>query len=82
MTDETSDHAAPFRTVADKIDLNRSNGFGGAFVIVAPDGATHDLLILDSQATPVMFYSALKTRVDIALAEIDEAQRSSGAFRR
>lgn len=70
------DHAAPFRRVADKIDLNISNGFGGAFVVVAPDGSVHDLLILDSNATPAIFYSTLQTRVQIALAEIEDQQRS------
>ena len=70
------DHAAPFRRTADKIDLNVMNGFGGAFVIVAPDGTTHDLLILDSSATPAIFYSTLQTRVQIALAEIEDQQRA------
>ena len=74
------DHAAPFRRVADKIDINRANGFAGAFVIVPPVGEPQDMLLLDSQesANPVIFWSTLKTRVDIALAELDEAERRGG----
>jgi hypothetical protein len=44
-------------------------------VVVAPDGTVHDLLILDSNATPAIFYSTLQTRVQIALAEIEDQQR-------
>jgi hypothetical protein len=74
------DHAAPFRRVADKIDTNRTNGFAGAFVIVPPVGEPQDMLLLDSRenANPVIFWSTLKTRVDIALAELDEAERRGG----
>jgi hypothetical protein len=74
-----------FRRMADKIDHNEGGGFGGAYVIVAPgDGKTFDLLMLDSAASPAMFWHSLQTRVQIALADIDDAERGGGMvpFRR
>lgn len=74
-TPEPKDHAAPFRRVADKVETNRDNGFAGAFVIVPPDGEPQDLLLLDGNASPIIFWSTLKTRVDIALAELEQNER-------
>ncbi len=77
------DHAAPFRDLADKIELNRDNGFAGAFVITPPDGDTQVMLLLDNAGNSAVFWSILKTRADIALAEIDEANRTGrGGFGR
>lgn len=73
-------HDAPFTRMAQKIVDNLSNGFAGAFVIVAPDGSHHDLLVLDSHASPSLFWSAVKVRVDIALAELDDVERRGGRF--
>lgn len=77
---EILDHAAIFRAMAEKIDTNRDNGFGGAFVIVAPNGATHDTLILDSAANGAAFWSLLSTRCQIELAEIDKNERGAQGF--
>lgn len=73
-----TDQSEPFRRVAEKIEINKDNGFAGAFVIVPPEGEPQDMLLLDSSASPVIFWSTLKTRVDIALAELDEAERRGG----
>jgi hypothetical protein len=78
--DKITNAAASFRRVADKIDLNAGNGFGGAFVIVAPDGLTMDALLLDNDdaKNPAMFWGLLKARAEVAIAEIDDAQRRGG----
>jgi hypothetical protein len=75
---EQIDKAISFRSMANKIDLNTSSGFAGAFVIVPPDGDPQDLLLLDSNANPAIFWSTLKTRVEIALAELDAQERQTG----
>ena len=89
MSTDTHDHAARFRAIADKIDLNAAcNGsadFGGAYVIVGPEGTSIDLLMLDGKANPAVFWSTVQTRVQIVLAEIADAERSGGmgqGFRR
>lgn len=81
---EPKDNAAAFRLVADKIDLNKTNGFGGAFVIVTPDGVVMDLLLLDNSQNPAMFLGLVKTRAEIALAEMeaDSRQDNMGFGRR
>ena len=77
------DHATPFRRLADKIDLNRDGGFAGAFVIMPPDGEVQELLVLDNAGNPAVFWSIVQTRAQIALAEIDEANRTGrGGFGR
>lgn len=78
MMEDTVNHSDPFRRVAEKIEINKDNGFAGAFVIVPPQGEPQDMLLLDSSASPVIFWSTLKTRVDIALEELDEAERRGG----
>jgi hypothetical protein len=73
-----------FAKMAAKIKDNENNGFAGAFVIVPPEGAAQDMLMLDSSANPSIFWSTLKVRVEIALAELDAEQRQGGmgGFRR
>ena len=67
--------AHAFREMADKIDLNSGNGFGGAFVISPPGSEAQTLLVLDNSQNPAIFWSLVKTRADIALAVIADAER-------
>lgn len=84
MTTDTSDHAAKFREIADKIDRNAKafgeSDFGGAYVIVAPDGQVFDLLMLADAVAPAMFWASLQTRVKIALDTLDQEERQGGAM--
>ena len=78
---QPASNAEPFTVMAGKIVANMHNGFAGAFVIVPPGGEPKDMLILDSKANPAIFWSTLKTMVDIALAEIEAEQRQGqGGF--
>lgn len=70
--------SAPFTDMARKIDENSGNGFSGAFVIVPPAGDPVELLYLASVPDEAMFWSALKSAVDIALAKIADRERGSG----
>jgi hypothetical protein len=69
------DYAAPFRSIADKIELNAENDFGGAFVIMAPGADPQELLLLDNSQNPAIFWSLVQTRAQIALAQIEDAER-------
>lgn len=78
------DPSNPFKLMAGKIERNGGVDFGGAFVLVPPEGTVVDLLILDSNATPAVFWSLIQTKAQIALAELeaDSRQGFSGQRRR
>ena len=83
---ETSKNEAAdrFTAMAAAIEHNASATFGGAVVIIPPinGGEPIELLILDLKADPAQFWSTIKTRIEIKLAELDEKQRSQQAFGR
>jgi hypothetical protein len=66
--------------MADRLDHNADAKFGGAFVIIPPTGDAQDMLILDNSGNPAIFWGTLQTRVQLALQEIAESERQSGAF--
>jgi hypothetical protein len=54
---------------------NAQNGFGGAFAIIPPGAADQGetvaaMIMLDASHDAAVFWSTLKTKVDIALAEL------------
>jgi hypothetical protein len=83
MSDDTTPTiAAAFRQMADEIERNQPERFGGAFVIVSPTGEVKDLLLLNRQQDLGMFWGNLKSTAEIAIAEIVEAERNSNTFGR
>lgn len=73
-------NAEKFREMADRIDLNKGQGFGGAFCIVPPgDGTPLTTLILDADSSPAAFWAIVKAKADIALAELDDKQRQQAS---
>ncbi len=83
MTEETPDNAKPFTDMAARIDLNRDNKFGGAFVIVPPGEGLEPMhtLILDGQQNAAAFWSMLQTTCQVALNELENvARRQQGGF--
>lgn len=76
--------AAPFAAMAEQIRHNGSTSFGGAFVIVPPaiGGEPIVTLVLDPRQDPILFWSSVKSKVDMVLAQLDEAARGHQAFRR
>ncbi len=80
MTD--TEQAKRFHAMADSIDHNSGGTFGGAAVIIPPadGGEPIELLILDLKADPAQFWSTIKTRIEIKLAELDEQRRNQKAF--
>lgn len=67
--------AAPFTDMARRVSANSTEPFGGAFVVVLPDGSEFAGLLLDAAANPAMLLSMLKTRMDMALNEIADRER-------
>lgn len=87
MTDlvevQKNEAAERFRVMAARIDHNDPTTFGGAVVIIPPandGGESIELLILDLKADPAQFWSTIKTRIEIKLAELDEGRRNRQAF--
>jgi hypothetical protein len=66
--------------MADRLDHNADAKFGGAFVIIPPTGDAQDMLILDNSGNPAIFWATLRSRVDIALQELQDAERQVSAF--
>lgn len=64
-----------FTDMAARIARNEPGDFCGAFVIVPPTGDHAELLLLNNQKNPSVFWSLLKTTAEIALTEIEEAER-------
>jgi hypothetical protein len=75
-------NAGPFRGMAALIDANETAGFGGAFVIIPPEGGTAlQTLILDSTQDHIQFWTLLKVKCDVEIKRLDDLTRQ-GQFRR
>lgn len=76
-----TDPGAPFIAMAQRIERNASSDFAGAVVIVPPSdpndaaGRTIETLFLDRAPNPAIFWSTLKTAIDIVLGELQEKER-------
>lgn len=77
-----NDAAERFKAMAAAIEHNGDATFGGAVVIIPPPngGEAIELLILDLKADPAQFWSTIRTRIDIKLAELDQIQRKQASF--
>ena len=85
MTDEAPDpseaRAALFAKMAEQILLNKGAAFGGAFLMVPQaDGEPFSSLMLN-QEEPSIFWAAVKTLADVAMGQLDRAQRQQSGFR-
>jgi len=75
--------AKKFTEMAEAMSLNGNRNFGGAFVVVPPQGGEPiNTLILDSNQDPAQFWAILKTKAEMALAGLDEQQRNQTGFGR
>lgn len=71
-------HHEPFADMARKISENENNGFSGAIVAVSPSGEKIELLLLAGTADEALFWSTLKTQIDIRLAQLAQSERAIG----
>ncbi len=75
--------ADPFTKMAERIALNEGATFGGACVIVPPGETTPiEMYVLDSAQDPGQFWATLKTRIEMAVLEIDEKKRMAMGYGR
>ena len=82
MTDEpqpdpAEERAALFDQMAAQIRLNKDAKFGGAFLMVPPDGEPFSSLMLN-QDQPSIFWAAVQTLANMALSTLEQAQRKFG----
>ena len=74
--------ATILRRLADQIDKNDADSFGGVAVIVPPQdaGAPIELLILDPARNAAQFYATIKTRLEAQLEDLQNQQRTAQGF--
>lgn len=65
----SEDRAALFTKMAEAIERNKDGAFGGAFVIVPPEGAAVEVLILDPKQDPAQFWAGIETKAQIEKSE-------------
>jgi hypothetical protein len=76
--DAAEDRAKLFEAFAAQLRLNKDARFGGAFLIVPPADAEPFSSLMLNQDQPGVFWGAMKSLVEMALLEIDSAQRQQG----
>ena len=77
-----SPNSAPFKEMAVKIDHNATSTFGGAAVIIAPDGEKIELLLLDASGDPAQFWGTIASRIEITVDAYKDKVRQQRAFGR
>ncbi len=82
LPDEVEKRARLFESFAMQIRLNKDAKFGGAFLVVPPADAEPFSSLMLNQDEPGVFWGTMKSLVEMALAEIDGAQRQQGFPRR
>jgi hypothetical protein len=76
-----------FRKMAERIDANAEGDFCGAFVIVPPaqtgEGEQQaEVLLLNNRKDQAMFCGLVKGRAEVAIAELQMAERAGNQFGR
>ncbi len=80
-TDESEKRALLFEEMAKQIRLNAGAKFGGAFLVVPPsDGEPFSSLMLN-QEEPSIFWGAVKTLAEVAMAALDPRNPNNRGFR-
>jgi hypothetical protein len=76
--------ADKFRTMADRIEKNADEPFGGCVMIFPPGENVEpvELLWLDAKTDHTSFWGTIKAKCDIAVAELGNQTRMGQAFRR
>lgn len=79
-----ADRSEPFYQMKERLDRNGAETFGGAFVIVPPEGGGEPIetLILDSKQDLAQFWNAVITKCQIMLADVEQKQRTGQGFGR
>jgi hypothetical protein len=80
----TKEIAERFRAMADLIEKNADEPFGGCMMIFPPgeNAKVIQILKLDTDPDGSIFWAEVKTKADTAVAELQQAARGNMAFRR
>ena len=74
--------AQELREMAERMEKNGAEYFGGCFVVIPPQGNDPvKTLILDKSQDVAQFWGTLKTKVDMALSGIEEQLRATRGYR-
>ena len=82
MTDLSTQHPVKpdpgylFTQMAERSELNKANGFAGAFVIYPPSGDPIAMLLVDDKADPALFLATVKSKIEMAIMELDDQQKA------
>jgi hypothetical protein len=70
-----------FRKMADDIERNAGAGFGGAFVVVPPEGGGEpfEQLFVTDRQDPSDFWVLLSSKCKTAITAVDQAARNQQA---
>ena len=81
MSKEIADR---FRQMADRIEKNSDEPFGGCVMIFPPGENPEpvELLWLDVKTDPAQFWGAIRGKCDFAMVEVSNQARTGMAFRR
>jgi hypothetical protein len=81
MSKQTADF---FRRMADLIEKNEAEPFGGAAVIVPPNdqAAIVQILQLSPEPDGALFWGLIRSKADEAVADLMQQQRTQQSFRR
>lgn len=81
---DTAVIAKHFRDMADDVERNSTVGFGGALVIIPPEGGGDPIktLILDGSGDLALFWNSVITKAQIMLAQAEHQRRQQGGFGR
>lgn len=75
-------NSQPFTQMAERIEHNKEAQFGGAAVVISPDGAKIEFLMLDASSDPIQFWSTVKTRIEFVLDDLGQKARVQQGFGR
>ena len=79
-----TDAAALFRAIADRLERNAEEEFGGVFLLVPPDGGGDpvDGMFLASKPNPVSYWASVNGQIEMAIEEFKAANTPQGGQRR
>lgn len=75
-------HSTPFLAMAARIDRSEEGDFGGAIVVRTPDGRTVSHLLSSPDASSVVFWGFVKSVIEDAYRQFEEAQPMTMGFPR
>jgi hypothetical protein len=78
--------AAIFRKMAERLEKNEGEPFGGAAVIIPPgefnEAIAVQMLSLDPAPDGALFWGQIRSKADEAVADLAQRARQQNAFRR